>query len=88
MKKKIIFLDGDGTLWYPSTTKRTQKSHWIYNDPLTKDNYLAHLQLTPKIKETLTALRLRGILLVVISANPHTKEIALQEIKSVSTTLG
>lgn len=23
MKKKIIFLDGDGTLWYPKTTKRT-----------------------------------------------------------------
>ena len=53
MKKKIIFLDGDGTLWYPQKTKRTQKPHRIYCDDKIKDNYLEHLELTPNTKETL-----------------------------------
>ena len=81
MKKKIIFLDGDGTLWYPKATKRTQKPHWIYNDPLTKDNYLEHLELTPRIKETLEILSDKGVYLVVISANAYAEEIAVREIK-------
>lgn len=55
-EEKIIFLDGDGTLWYPKATKRTQKPHWIYHDPETKDNYLEHLELTPKTKEALEYL--------------------------------
>jgi phosphoglycolate phosphatase-like HAD superfamily hydrolase len=80
MKKKIIFLDGDGTLWYPKATKRTQKSHWIYSDPLTKDNYLEHLEITPKTKETLELLRDKGVYLVVISANPYAEEIAIRAI--------
>jgi len=80
MKKKILFLDGDGTLWYPKTTKRTQKPHWIYDDPLTKDRYLEHLELTPMVKETLEILRQRGIYLVVISANPHVEDVALKEL--------
>ena len=57
MKKKIVFLDGAGTLWYPKATKRTQKPHWIYHDPETKDNYLEHLELTPRTKETLELLK-------------------------------
>ncbi|MEK7538977.1 MAG: HAD hydrolase-like protein [Patescibacteria group bacterium] len=81
MKKKIIFLDGDGTLWYPKKTKRTEKPHWIYHDLETKDNYLEHLELTPKIKETLEALNVSGICLVVISANPRAEDIAIKEIK-------
>lgn len=81
MKKKIVFLDGDGTLWYPKTTKRTQKPHWIYHDPETKDNYLEHLELTPRTKETLETLREKGIYLVVLSANPYAEEVALKEIK-------
>jgi phosphoglycolate phosphatase-like HAD superfamily hydrolase len=81
MKKKIIFLDGDGTLWYPKSTKRTEKPHWIYHDPLTKDNYLEHLELTPKTKETLKKFRDMGMYLVVISANPYAEDIAVKEIK-------
>jgi len=81
MKKKIIFFDGDGTLWYPKATKRTQKPHWIYHDPITKDNYLEHLELTPKTKETLEILSDKGICLVVISANPYAEDIAIEEIK-------
>ena len=81
MKKKIIFLDGDGTIWYPKSTKRTQKPHWIYHDPLTKDNYLEHLELTPGTKEALETLSATGVYLVVISANPKNEDIAVGEIK-------
>ena len=31
--KKVVFFDGDGTLWYPKTTKRTAAPHWVYLDP-------------------------------------------------------
>lgn len=81
MKKKIIFLDGDGTLWYPKTTKRTVKPHWVYIDPTTKDNYLEHITLTPGTKSALKELFSRGLYLVVISANPYSPEIARKEIK-------
>lgn len=80
-KKKILFLDGDGTLWYPKATKRTRKPHWIYHDPETKDNYLEHLELTPKTKETLEYLSEKGLYLVVLSANPYAEDIAIKEIK-------
>jgi HAD superfamily hydrolase (TIGR01662 family) len=81
MKKKIVFLDGDGTIWYPSKTLRTQKPHWIYLDPETKDSYLQHLMLTPQVKEALAALKEKGMYLVVISANPYAEDIAVKEIK-------
>jgi phosphoglycolate phosphatase-like HAD superfamily hydrolase len=81
MKKKIIFFDGDGTLWYPKLTKRTKKPHWIYHDEKTKDNYLEHLELTPGTKKVLELLHQKGIYLVVISANPNANEIATREIK-------
>lgn len=81
LKKKIIFLDGDGTLWYPKATKRTQKPHWIYHDPETKDNYLEHLELTPRTKEALEYLNKKGLYLVVLSANPYAEDIAIKEIK-------
>lgn len=81
MKKKIVFLDGDGTLWYPKATKRTQKPHWIYHDPTIKDNYLKHLELTPRTKEALESLKEKGIYLVVLSANPYAEDIAIKEIK-------
>lgn len=81
MKKKIIFLDGDGTIWYPKATKRTVKPHWIYHDIETKDNYLAHLELTPGTEKTITELKKRGMYIVVISANPYAEDIAIEEIK-------
>jgi HAD superfamily phosphatase (TIGR01681 family) len=82
MKKKLVFFDGDGTLWYPRATKRTQKPHWVYSGPLTKDGYLNHLELTPRVKETLETLKEKGIYLVLISANPRMDEAALLEIKN------
>ncbi len=77
---KLIFLDGDGTIWYPKSTKRTQKPHWIYHDPSTKNQYLQHLELAPKIRETLAFLHSQGVLLVLISANPAPAEVAESEL--------
>lgn len=74
--KKIIFFDGDGTIWYPRSTKRTQKPHWIYIDTATKDNYLDHLTLTPKARKTLLALKRIKITLVLISTNPSSAKKA------------
>ncbi len=81
MKKKILFFDGDGTLWYPTSTKRTEKPHWIYHNPLTKDNHLEHLSLTPGTRKTLAVFKKKGIYLVVVSANPNPEEQAVKEIK-------
>lgn len=81
MKKKLIFLDGDGTLWYPKSTKRTEKPHWIYHDPKTKDNYLDHLELTPYTKQAIQTLHERGVLLVAVSAHPSSPDIAVKEIQ-------
>jgi len=74
--KQIVFFDGDGTLWYPKSTKRKEKPHWIYHDPETMNDYRPHLILTPKVKSTLRELKKRGILTVVISTHPHKAKIA------------
>lgn len=81
MKKRILFLDGDGTLWYPTATKRTEKPHWVYHNEKTKDNYLEHIELTPKTKEALEFFHEKGLYLIVISANPYDEETAVKEIK-------
>ena len=80
--KQIIFFDGDGTIWYPKATKRTQKPHWIYIDIKTKDNFLKHLTLTPKARQTLLALKKAGIILGMISTHPHSKKEADKILKS------
>ena len=79
--KKIIFFDGDGTLWYPKSTKRTRKPHWIYHNPETQENYLEHLALTTGVLETLEKLHHEKIMLAVISANPNPEKEALAEMK-------
>ena len=74
--KKIIFFDGDGTLWYPKSTKRKEKPHWIYHDPKTMGDYKPHLILTPKVKTTLREIRKRGIKTILISTHPHQAKVA------------
>jgi FMN phosphatase YigB (HAD superfamily) len=73
VNKKIIFFDGDGTLWYPESTKRARAPHWLYADhPLPKD-YLQRLALTPNLIATLRKLKERGIILVALSTHPHSR---------------
>lgn len=81
MKKKLIFLDGDGTIWYPSSTKRTQKPHWIYHNPATKDNYLNHIEIAPNLRETLLKLKKKNILVVLVSASPYSADVANKELR-------
>ena len=71
MKKKIIFFDGDGTLWYPKKTKHTEKPHWIYKIEGTLGDYCKQLTLTPGVLSTLKKLKDKHIILVVLSTHPH-----------------
>ncbi|OGL66742.1 hypothetical protein A2856_03180 [Candidatus Uhrbacteria bacterium RIFCSPHIGHO2_01_FULL_63_20] len=70
-KKRIVFFDGDGTIWYPKSTKRTRKPHWIYSDTKIGRNHLDHLVLTPTTVPTLKKLRRSGVVLILISTHPH-----------------
>ncbi len=69
--KKIIFFDGDGTIWYPKNTKRKIAPHWIYHDKKIGDKHLEHLILTPSTLATLKKLRKLGIILILVSTHPH-----------------
>ncbi|MBU4579919.1 HAD hydrolase-like protein [Patescibacteria group bacterium] len=70
-KKKIIFFDGDGTIWYPQSSKRKKAPHWIYSDKNIGDNYLEHLILTPSALVLLKKLKKLGIILILLSTYPH-----------------
>lgn len=70
MKKKIVFFDGDGTLWYPKKTKYNKHPIWLYRDKRFK-NHSNHLILTPSALITLKKLKKMGILTVVLSTHPH-----------------
>ncbi len=82
-QKKIIFFDGDGTIWYPRLSKRSRAPHWIYSDKNIGDNYLEHLTLTPSALETLKKLKKLGIMLILLSTYPHLPKEAdiLQKVK-------
>ena len=69
--KKIIFFDGDGTLWYPRSTKWQKRPNWIYADSSKPKDYLRHLILTPGVFTTLNLLKRQGIILVALSTHPH-----------------
>lgn len=73
-KKKIIFFDGDGTLWYPKKTKWTVKPHHVYTsiDMKPKD-YLKQLILTPQILKILKHFKNKGVILILLSTHPHKK---------------
>ncbi len=69
--KKIIFFDGDGTLWYPKKTKFNEKPWWVYNDSKTKLNPNKHQILMPDVRKSLGKLKSKGIILVAISTQPQ-----------------
>lgn len=69
-KKKIIFFDADGTLWYPIKTKHTVLPHWLYLDKSIKDKH-PHLTLIPTVKNTLRKLKNLGVITIILSTHPH-----------------
>lgn len=68
--KKIIFFDGDGTLWYPKKTKRAKHPVWLYKDRRFK-KHAHHLIMTPSARSTIKKLRKMGIITIVLSTHPH-----------------
>jgi FMN phosphatase YigB (HAD superfamily) len=73
-KKKIIFFDGDGTLWYPKKTKWKVKPHHIYTSiDMKPKEYLKQLILTPQILKILKYFKKKEVVLVVLSTHPHKK---------------
>ncbi len=70
MKKKIIFFDGDGTLWYPKKTRYTKHPVWLYKDKRFK-NYTNHLIMIPSALATLRKLKRMGIITIVLSTHPQ-----------------
>lgn len=74
--KRIIFFDGDGTIWYPKKTKWSVAPYWIYQGGAIAETYLRHLILTPRILATLKTLKRAGMLLVLISTHPQTRKEA------------
>lgn len=81
-KKKIIFFDGDGTIWYPKNSKREKAPHWIYSDKKIGDNYLEHLVLIPSVLVSLKKLKKLEIILVLLSTHPHSPREADVLLKS------
>jgi len=70
MKKKIIFFDGDGTLWYPKKTKYTKHPVWLYKYKRFK-NHTSHLMMIPSVLSTIKELKRMGIITIVLSTHPQ-----------------
>jgi len=70
-KKKIIFFDGDGTLWYPKKTKYREKPHWIYSASKHTSDHYSELVLIPTVLSTLKKLKQAGVITVLLSTHPH-----------------
>ena len=70
-KKDIIFFDGDGTLWYPQSTKYTKKPHWIYLESKNTEDHYKHLVMIPTVLVTLKTLKKMGVITIVLSTHPH-----------------
>ncbi len=74
-KKKIIFFDADGTLWYPIKTKHTVLPHWLYLDKSIKDKH-PHLTLIPTVIDTLRKLKSLNVITIILSTHPQDIEEA------------
>jgi len=70
MKKKIIFFDADGTLWYPKKTKRLENPKWIHHAHKDVRKLRKELTLVPNAKKTLSKLKKFGLKTVVLSVSP------------------
>lgn len=85
--KEVIFFDGDGTLWYPRTSLRTRKPHWVYLDETVADP-IAEMVATPKAEATLRQLGERGIRRVLMSTSPLEEEEALAHRRAIAEHVG
>lgn len=85
--KEVVFFDGDGTLWYPRSTLRTCKPHWVYLDQSVVDP-IAEMVVTPEAESTLRELGKRGIQRVLMSTSPLEEEEALAHRVAIAEHVG
>lgn len=86
-KPKVIFFDGDGTLWYPRSTLRTRKPHWVYLDETIIDP-IAEMIVTPKTITTLQQLGDLGVARILLSTCPLEETAALAHRKAIAEHVG
>lgn len=89
--KKIIFFDGDGTIWYPKETKRSKSPYWIYGDTNSiKVNKasISHLILSNTALATIEKLKQKNVKLILLSTHPHPSKIARKVLNMKITHLG
>ncbi len=75
-KKRIVFFDGDGTLWYPKKTQHQEPPHWIYGENHTLDGYCEQLMIIPYVLAMLKKLKALNITTVLLSTHPQPKREA------------
>lgn len=88
MMKKIIFFDGDGTLWYPKKTKYSRYPAWIYGEYRKDKLAWEQLILTPTTIQTLKKLKNLGIKLVILSTSSYPPKKANKARKKLTKFLG
>lgn len=76
IKKKIVFFDGDGTIWYPKKTKHKEKPHWVYSLSENEGDHSKHLIIVPTVIKTLKRLKKMGVVVVLLSTHPQSPEEA------------
>lgn len=86
--KKIIFFDGDGTLWYPKKTKRTIAPQWIYKITGHKDAHLKELVLAPGTLQLLKKIKKNKIITIILSTHPEAGNLADEFLKRNVKYLG
>lgn len=74
--KEIIFFDGDGTIWYPQKTKYKEKPHWVYSLKGEHYDHNKYLMMVPTALNTLKRLKKMGVIMVLLSSNPHSPKEA------------
>jgi len=83
--KKVIFFDGDGTLWEPISDKYSEPWH-IYQD--LGANPFTHCRPTAKSLETLKAVGKKGIKRVLLSTSPLPSKQAIQHRMKIVESMG
>ena len=88
MKKKILFFDADGTLWYPKKTKRNKNPIWIHIELKKIEKIRRGLTLVPGVIKTLRKIKDNGIKMVVLSASPLPPKEAQKRLEGTLNKFG
>lgn len=88
IKKEIIFFDGDGTLWYPSETKRTKAPFWIYGLNESLEQYYKRLALDSDTLGVISNIKRNNIKVILLSTHPQPKGEAIKILEHKVQHLG